>query len=77
VTELMSAISTRIAPPVLPLVRSFFDWNVLIYAKAKDEPVIKQKIALALLKHLHQSTLGVISTQVLQEYCNIGLKKLH
>ncbi len=68
----MSAKSTRKA---LPLVRSFIDSNVLIYAEAKDESV-KQKLALALLKHLHQNALGVISTQVLQEYCNVALKKL-
>jgi predicted nucleic acid-binding protein len=59
----------------LQAVRSFIDSNVLIYAEAKDAP-LKQKAALTLLKHLHQNALGVISTQVLQEYCNVALKKL-
>lgn len=55
--------------------RSFIDTNVLIYAEASDEPV-KQQVALALLKQLYDSTSGVLSTQVLQEYCNVALKKL-
>lgn len=55
--------------------RSFVDTNVLIYAEASDAP-IKQRAALALLKQLYESTDGVLSTQVLQEYCNVALKKL-
>ena len=55
--------------------RSFIDTNVLIYAEASDEPV-KQQAALALLKQLYESASGVLSTQVLQEYCNVALKKL-
>lgn len=56
-------------------VRSFIDTNILIYAEAVDEP-IKQKVALALLKELFETTRGVLSTQVLKEYCNVALKKL-
>ena len=55
--------------------RSFIDTNVLIYAEASDEP-LKQRAALALLKGLYEDGLGVISTQVLQEYCNVALKQL-
>ena len=55
--------------------RSFIDTNVLVYAEASDAPV-KQRAALALLKQLYESTDGVVSTQVLQEYCNVALKKL-
>ncbi len=55
--------------------RSFIDTNVLIYAEASDAPV-KQRAALALLKELFESTTGVLSTQVLQEYCNVALKRL-
>jgi predicted nucleic acid-binding protein len=33
-------------------------------------------VALALLKQLYESASGVLSTQVLQEYCNVALKKL-
>lgn len=55
--------------------RSFIDTNILIYAEASDEPV-KRQAALALLKQLYESTSGVLSTQVLQEYCNVALKKL-
>ena len=55
--------------------RSFIDTNVLIYAEASDAPV-KQRIALDLLRQLYEEALGVLSTQVLQEYCNVALKKL-
>lgn len=55
--------------------RSFIDTNVLIYAEARDEPV-KQRAALDLLKQLFEDNTGVLSTQVLQEYCNVALKKL-
>jgi predicted nucleic acid-binding protein len=55
--------------------RSFIDTNILVYAEASDEPA-KQKVALALLKQLYEDTSGVLSTQVLQEYCNVALKKL-
>jgi predicted nucleic acid-binding protein len=55
--------------------RSFIDTNVLIYAEASDEPV-KRQAALLLLKQLYESASGVLSTQVLQEYCNVALKKL-
>ena len=55
--------------------RSFIDTNVLIYAEARDHPQ-QQKAALALLRHLYETNTGVLSTQVLQEYCNVALKKL-
>lgn len=55
--------------------RSFIDTNVLVYAEASDAPA-KQRAALALLKQLFESTDGVLSTQVLQEYCNVALKRL-
>lgn len=55
--------------------RSFIDTNVLVYAEASDLPA-KQKVALALLKQLYDDACGVLSTQVLQEYCNVALKKL-
>lgn len=55
--------------------RSFIDTKVLVYAEASDVP-LKQRAALALLKGLYEEGLGVLSTQVLQEYCNVALKKL-
>jgi len=55
--------------------RSFIDTNVLVYAEASDEP-LKQQAALTLLKRLYENNEGVLSTQVLQEYCNVALKKL-
>ena len=55
--------------------RSFIDTNVLIYAEARDAPA-KQRAALDLLRHLFEDATGVLSTQVLQEYCNVALKKL-
>ena len=56
-------------------VRSFIDTNILIYADSTDEPV-RQKVALAVLKELFENTCGVLSTQVLKEYCNVAIKKL-
>lgn len=55
--------------------RNFIDTNILVYAEASDEPA-KQQAALALLKQLYETATGVLSTQVLQEYCNVALKKL-
>ena len=54
---------------------SFIDSNILIYAEANDESA-KQTVALALLRRLKLEEHGVLSTQVLQEYCNVGLRKL-
>ncbi len=54
---------------------SFIDSNVLIYAEASDEPA-KQYAALALLSHLKLNAYGVISTQVLQEFANVALRKM-
>jgi predicted nucleic acid-binding protein len=56
-------------------VASFIDTNILVYAEASDEPV-KQTAALALLRHLKLSDSGIISTQVLQEYANVALRKM-
>ena len=55
--------------------RCFIDTNLLIYADSGDEPV-KQRIALTLLKQLRLNQTGVLSTQVLNEYCNVALNKL-
>jgi predicted nucleic acid-binding protein len=55
--------------------RAFLDTNVLVYAEAKDDP-LKQRVALKLLKRLYDQTSGVLSTQVLKEYCNVSIKKL-
>ncbi len=54
---------------------SFIDSNVLIYAEASDEPA-KQYAALALLSRLKLDAEGVISTQVLQEFANVALRKM-
>ena len=55
--------------------RCFIDTNVLVYADSGDEPV-KQRIALRLLNQLRLNQKGVLSTQVLTEYCNVALNKL-
>ena len=54
---------------------SFIDSNVLIYAEASDESR-KQAAAFTLLRRLKVSREGVISTQVLQEYANVALRKM-
>ena len=59
----------------LPKARCFLDTNVLVYADSTDEPV-KQRLAMDLIRHLRFARLGVISTQVLNEYIHVGLRKL-
>lgn len=55
--------------------RSFIDTNVLVYADAGDEPA-KQRRALSLIAAARLSGQGVVSTQVLQEFANVALRKL-
>lgn len=55
--------------------RSFLDTNVLIYVDAGDEPV-KQQRALSLIAEARLNGEGVVSTQVLQEFANVALRKL-
>jgi predicted nucleic acid-binding protein len=55
--------------------RCFIDTNLLIYADSGDEPV-KQRIALSVLRQLRLNQTGVLSTQVLGEYCNVAINKL-
>lgn len=55
--------------------RSFLDTNILVYADAGDEPV-KQQRALSLIGEHRLARTGVISTQVLQEFANVALRKL-
>ena len=55
--------------------RSCIDTSVLIYAEARDAPA-KQRASLNLLRQLLEDATGVLPTQVLQEYCNVALKKL-
>jgi len=58
-----------------PKARCFIDTNVLVYADSTDEPR-KQRIAIDLIRHLRFERLGVLSTQVLNEYIQVGLRKL-
>lgn len=59
----------------LPKARCFIDTDVLVYADSTDEPR-KQRIAIDVLRHLRFERLGVLSTQVLNEYIQVGLRKL-
>ena len=55
--------------------KTFLDSNIVIYANdAKD--LEKQNKAIQVVKDLIKGGSGVISTQVLQEYTNVALKKL-
>jgi predicted nucleic acid-binding protein len=56
-------------------VRSLLDTNVLVYADAADDPV-KQRRAVELITSLRATGEAVLSTQVLQEYTNVALRKL-
>jgi predicted nucleic acid-binding protein len=56
-------------------VRSFFDTNLLVYADAADEPAKQQRVIQLIKAHRADGT-AVLSTQVLQEYVNVALRKL-
>ncbi len=55
--------------------RSLLDTNILVYADAADDPV-KQRRAVDLITGLRATGSAVLSTQVLQEYVNVALRKL-
>ena len=55
--------------------RSLLDTNVLVYADSADEPA-KQRRAIDLIKQHRAAGTAVLSTQVLQEFVNVALRKL-
>ncbi len=55
--------------------RSLLDTHVLVYADAADQPV-RQAQAIALIARHVRDGSGVLSTQVLQEFVNVALRKL-
>ena len=56
--------------------RSLLDTNLLIYADAADEP-LKQRRAVEVITSLRKAGAAMLSVQVLQEYVNVALRKLH
>ena len=55
--------------------KTFIDTNIIVYANdGRDK--IKQKKAIKIITELMESGQGTISTQVLQEYACVALKKL-
>ena len=56
--------------------RSLFDTNLLVYADSADAPD-KQRRAIDLIKQHRAAATAVLSTQVLQEFVNVALRKLH
>jgi predicted nucleic acid-binding protein len=52
----------------------FIDTNIFVYAHDESDPFKAQK-ARALLVELINNQEGRISTQVVQEFCNVALKK--
>jgi predicted nucleic acid-binding protein len=56
-------------------VRTFIDSNILLYAIDRRDRVRRQK-ARSIIKELIKSGLGVVSTQVAQEFYVIATKKL-
>lgn len=55
--------------------RSLLDTNILVYADAADEPG-KQRRALDVIQEHRSAGTAVLSTQVLQEYVNVAVRKL-
>jgi predicted nucleic acid-binding protein len=53
----------------------YFDTNVLVYSADKNDTV-KQLLARSVLREAVKSGLGVLSTQVLQEFYVVATKKL-
>ena len=56
-------------------VKSFVDTNIFVYCRDFSD-LSKQKIALQLVKELWESELGVISVQVVTEFCSVASRKL-
>ncbi|MEA3466697.1 MAG: PIN domain-containing protein [Thermodesulfobacteriota bacterium] len=54
----------------------FLDSNLIVYANDQRDPE-KQQRSLEIIKELMLDGRGVISSQVLQEYANTALLKLH
>jgi predicted nucleic acid-binding protein len=52
----------------------FLDTNIIVYSFDTSQPV-KRERALALVEGALQSGLGVISTQVIQEFLNVATRK--
>ena len=55
-------------------VKFFLDTNIFIYSFDESQPA-KQARSLALIAEALHSGLGVISTQVIQEFLNVALRK--
>ena len=55
--------------------RSLLDTNLLVYADSADEPA-KQRRAIEVIKLHRAAGTAVLSTQVLQEFVNVALRKL-
>ncbi|MBI1869609.1 MAG: PIN domain-containing protein [Chlamydiae bacterium] len=53
----------------------FLDTNILVYAFDPDTPK-KRDISRQILRKLNESRVGVVSTQVIQEFFSIATKKL-
>lgn len=53
----------------------FIDTNLIVYANDRRDPK-KQRKAIELVSELMSNGLGVISSQVLQEYSSVALTKL-
>jgi predicted nucleic acid-binding protein len=56
--------------------RSFIDTNILVYTDDADSPE-KSRLAIDLVENAMRTNLGVISTQVLQEYFVAATHKLN
>ena len=56
-------------------VRSLLDTNVLVYADSADEPT-KQRRAIDVIRTHRAAGSAVLSTQVLQEFVSVALRKM-
>ena len=54
--------------------RYFIDTNIFVYSFDHDQPVKKER-SLALIRDSLESGMGMISTQVIQEFLNVAIHK--
>lgn len=55
--------------------RIFIDTNIIVYT-LDSENIIKQEKAKVILDHFYSNQNYIISTQVVQEFCNVAMKKI-
>ncbi len=56
--------------------KTFIDTNIVVYANDSADQDRRDTALESIQRHIRRQT-GVVSTQVLMEYCSVAMKKLH